>query len=317
MAKRLELSQYTRRPDPRSWLTVLAHLALVLAPIFFAAFLGPSLWWILLWAGFGFLMNGLLNLMHECSHYLVFRSRAGSDLLGRWVLGPLAIADFDGYRERHWKHHTHFGIDGDTKDAYLVDIRGLKLAAFFLRCFALREAFGKFRHQTSDFPGDSKAPARSRLWLARVALFQVFIFGSLLLVAGLAAGRPWPRAFLVAALTYGIVYAYGLASITIFAATLRAIAEHQLEFGHAPSPRRAALRNFKCGPIFWLIFGAYGFAEHGTHHCEPSLPYYHLPRATAELAADDPELTPTHGYLAELATLATPASRVPSQAVHR
>lgn len=317
MAKRLELSQYKRRPDFQSWIIVLAHLALVLSPVYFAAFLAPSLWWILFWAIFGFLMNGLLNLMHECSHYLVFRPRGGSDFLGRWVLGPLAIADFDGYRERHWKHHTHFGIDGDTKDAYLVDIRGFRLAAFFLRCLALLEAFGKFRHQTAECPADPKSPARSLLWLARVAVFQVFFFGSLLLFAGPAAGRSWPKAFLVAALAYAIVYAYGLASITIFAATLRAIAEHQLEAGHTPSPRRAALRNFQCGPIAWLAFGAYGFAEHGTHHCEPSLPYYHLPRATAELAADDPELAPIHGYLAELATLATPAARLAPPASQR
>ena len=317
MTKRLELSQYKKRSDIRSGLTVVAHLALVLSPLYLAAYIGPSLWWLLLWAAFGFLMNGLLNLMHECSHYHVFHSRGGSDVLGRWILGPLAIADFDGYRERHWKHHTHFGIDGDTKDAYLVDIRGPKLATFFLRCLILREALGKFRHQTVADPVNPKDSAKSHLWLARVAAFQMLLFGSLLLFAGPAAGRPWPGACQVAVLTYGFVYAYGLASLTVLAATLRAIAEHQLEAGQVPSPRRGALRNFKCGPISWLVFGAYGFAEHGTHHCEPSLPYYHLPQATAELAADDPELAPTHGYLTELTTLATPASRLASQSVVR
>lgn len=317
MAKRLELSKYQKRSDARSGITVVAHLALVLSPVYLAAYLGPSPWWLLLWVAFGFLMNGLLNLMHECSHYHVFRSRAGSDLLGRWVLGPLAIADFDGYRERHWKHHTHFGIDGDTKDAYLVDIRGAKLPVYFLRCLVLREALGKFRHQTTQDPAKPKDSARSHIWLARVAIFQVLLFSSVLLVAGPAAGRPWPAAFEVALLTYGLVYAYGLASLTVFAATLRAIAEHQLEAGQAPSPRRGALRNFRCGPIAWLVFGAYGFAEHATHHCEPSLPYYHLPQATVELAADDPELAPTHAYLAELAILATPASRLASQAAER
>ncbi len=52
-----------------------------------------------------------------------------------------------------------------------------------------------------------------------------------------------------------------------------------------------------------LIFGASGFAEHGTHHAEPGLPYYHLPAATNELAKDDPELVANHQYLGEFSVL--------------
>ena len=304
MPARLELTKYKKRSDLRSAVTVLAHVALVLSPVYLSALLGPGWWLLPCWLAFGFLMNGLLNLMHECAHFLVFAPRGGSDFLGRWVLGPLALADFDGYRERHWKHHTHFGIDGDTKDAYLVDIRGSCLPAFFVRCLALLEALRKFRHQTAD-----AAPERSsgsHLWLARTALLQALLFASLVASAHLRPARSWTGALFAAVLAYGLVYVYGLASITVFAATLRAVAEHQLETGQSSVPRRAALRNFKCGPIAWLVFGAYGFAEHGTHHCEPSLAYYHLPQATAELAAHDPDLVPVRGYLSELATLAAP-----------
>jgi fatty acid desaturase len=249
-------------------------------------------------------MNGLLNLMHECAHYHVFAARRGSDFLGRWVLGPLALADFDGYRWRHWKHHTHFGIDGDTKDAYLVDIHGAKLITFFARCLILSEASRKVRHQITEKEVKTEEPLNSFYWLARVAAFQALFLCSLLGVAGPAAGRPWPQAVRTAALAYFFVYVYGLASLTVFAATLRAIAEHQLYAGRSPTPRRGALRNFSCGPVSWLVFGAYGFAEHGTHHCEPSLPYYHLREATKELAADDPEMVANHRYLSELAILA-------------
>jgi fatty acid desaturase len=104
-------------------------------------------------------------------------------------------------------------------------------------------------------------------------------------------------------LVYGGIYVYGLGSLTVFAATLRAVAEHQLEAKQVPSPKRGTLRNFKCGPISRLIFGAYGFAEHGTHHVEPSIPYYHLPAATEEMSMDAPELVPDHYYLKELAEL--------------
>ena len=304
MAKRIELAKFGKRSDLHSSLTVIAHLAMVFSPVFVAAFLGPSLWWIVLWISFGFLMNGLLNLMHECAHYHVFTGREGSDFLGRWILGPLAIADFDAYRWRHWKHHTNFGIDGDPKDAYLVDIRGSRLIAFFLRCLTLREALRKFRHASEQGEAKEKTTSNPFFWLARAAVLQALLFGVLLLAAGPAAGRAWPRALLVVILAYGFIYVYGLASLTVFAATLRAVAEHQLEAGQLPSPSRGALRNFKCGPISRLIFGAYGFAEHGTHHVEPSLPYYHLPAATDELAEDDPEFVPNHRYLDELAVLA-------------
>ncbi|HVN10259.1 MAG TPA: fatty acid desaturase [Patescibacteria group bacterium] len=311
MLTRLELTKFQKRSDLRSAITVLAHLTLVLAPVFLAAFLGVGWWLLPCWLAFGLLMNGLLNLMHECAHYLVFTARAGSDLVGRWLLGPLALADFDGYRERHWKHHTNFGVEGDTKDAYLVDIRGGRLPAFFLRCLALREALRKFRHQTAG--KDAGTPcARSPLpWLARSAVFQTLLAALLVLTAHLRQPSTWTDAAFAAVLAYAFVYVYGLASLTVFAATLRAVAEHQLEAGQHCDARRAALRNFKCGPISWLVFGSYGFAEHGTHHCEPGLAYYHLPQATTELAAQDPALAPLRSYLRELAALAVPRAASP------
>jgi len=303
MAKRIELTKYSKRSDFRSSLSVVGHLALVVSPLALAAFVGPRWWWIVMWIAFGFLMNGLLNLMHECAHYHVFMDRQGSDFLGRWILGPLAIADFDGYRWRHWKHHTNFGIDGDPKDAYLVDIRGSRLVVFFLRCLALNEAVRKLRHASNQGEAREKTTIAPFAWLARTAAFQAVFFGFLLVVAGPAAGRAWPQAFFVVMLVYGVIYIYGLGSLTVFAATLRAVAEHQLEAKQVPSSKRGTLRNFKCGPVARLIFGAYGFAEHGTHHVEPSLPYYHLPAATEELAKDDPEFLPNHQYLKELVEL--------------
>jgi fatty acid desaturase len=309
MTKTIDLSKFTKRSDLTSGITVVAHLALVLAPVYLASLLGPSLYWIALWIWFGVLMNGLINLMHESAHYHVFKSRGGSDFLGRWVLGPLAVTDFDAYRWRHWKHHTNLGVDGDTKDAYLVDIGGIKLILFFLRCLILAEAFRKFRHQVVADEVRNQKPSSPLVWLTRTVLVQGLFLASLFAVAALAAGRSWPRAFISAALAYGLVYAYGLMSLTVFMATLRAIAEHQLETGQVSSTGRAALRNFSSGPVSRLIFGAYGFAEHATHHCEPGLPYYHLPGVTRDLAGADPELMPNHHYLQELITLVRPAVR--------
>jgi fatty acid desaturase len=268
--------------------TVCCHLSFVLAPVYLAAQAKPGARLVPLWLWFGLAMNGLLNLMHEAAHYHVFRARWGSDVLGRWILGPLAFADFDGYRRRHWEHHRHLGFDGDTKDAYLVGIRGWRLLALLARCLAVMEAFGKFRRQWGSASG-------SRMWLVRAGVFQTLFCGSLLVVA---------RDFRTAVLAYCAIYVYGLMSLTVFAATVRAIAEHQIGPDSAASAGRAALRNFSCNPLSRLLFGAYGFAEHATHHSEPAIPYYQLPRATTELARRDPAFAPSAGYISTLLLLA-------------
>lgn len=303
MTKRIDLAHYKKRSDLRSFLTIVAHLALIFSPVYVAAWTGPSMFWIALWVCFGLLMNGTLNLMHECAHYHAYRERRGSDLLGRWVIGPLLFTDFDGYRWRHWEHHTHLGVDGDTKDTYLVNIRGTYLFRLLLRCLTLVEAFRKFGVQTVVYKDRGQEPSKPAILLGRAVLVHSLFFASLVLFAGPAARRPWPKALLIAAFAYSVIYAYGLASITTFAATLRAIAEHQLEKGERSSTGRAALRNFSCGPVSRLIFGAYGFAEHASHHCQPALPYYHLPKVTEELASDDPTFIPKHRYWGELVKL--------------
>lgn len=302
MGNRINLTEFRKRSDAKSWLIVTSHISLVMGAVFLAVWIGTSWWWIGLWLWFGLLMSGLLNLMHECAHYHVFQDRKGSDWLGHWVLAPLLLADFDGYRERHWKHHTHLGIDGDTKDAYLVDVRGFGLFRLLLQCLTLHTALGRFGKQLQ--PGDLEKVKR-RDWMKRTVVVQVVFLASLLIVAGPMAGRNlWPSGLMAAGLAYGLIYGYGLASLTVYAATLRAIAEHQIEVGQSSETGRAALRNFQCGPVSWLIFGAYGFAEHATHHREPALAYYHLQRATEYLATTDHDLLPKHRYVSEILKLA-------------
>jgi len=295
MREHMPPSRFAKRSDAASVAVVAAHLALVLAPIYVAAALGPGWWLLPCWLWFGLTMNGLLNLMHETAHYHVFTSRAANDLFGRWMLGPLSLADFDGYRQRHWDHHRRLGQPDDPKVTYHTDIHGAHLLSLALRCLVLVEAARKFRHQT-DTHDDEPAPGNSFGWVLRVLVVHALFAGSLLAVAW-ATHRPDLRSALVAAaVAYAVVYAYGLAGLTVLAASLRAIAEHQIGPDGAPHVGAAALRNFSCSPITRLILGAYGFGEHATHHQQPGIPYYRLQAATAELATNDPEMAPTHGY---------------------
>ena len=300
----LDLTRFPRRPDAVSWAIVGAHLVFVFAPVYLAAAVGPSLWLVPLWLWFGLFMHGLINLLHECAHTSTFRDRATSDALGRWLLGPLVFADFDGYRRRHWDHHRHFGLPEDTKDAYLIELRGPGLRALLLRSLVLAEAGKKLRVQQVPAAGPR---GEASGWLVRTACVQAGLLLSLAVVAFASnPGRPG-RALVAVALAYGFVYAHGLAALTTFVATLRAIAEHQQGPDDVLRVGRASLRNFSCGPLSRLLFGAYGFAEHATHHREPAVPSYHL-RAATELLGVDPAFVPRGGYFGRLRVLARPVA---------
>ena len=141
-----------------------------------------------------------------------------------------------------------------------------------------------------------------------MVLFQALFFASLTAVAWLFA--PDRTAGLMhGALAYLVVYLYGMASLAVLVATLRAVAEHQPRAGDELRIGQAALRNLRAGPLSRLIFGCYGFAEHGSHHLEPAVPAYHLPVLSRRHAAADSRLEPRSSYWSILrqAVAAAPA----------
>src|ERR1044071_93044 len=111
-------SNSLKRSDLVSSAIVSFHLLCVLSAVYasviFRSFYLLPLFW--LWFGLG--MNGLLNLMHECAHLHVFKKRGGSVFVGRWILGPLSLADFDAFQKRHWQHHRRLGETDDPKYIY-------------------------------------------------------------------------------------------------------------------------------------------------------------------------------------------------------
>ncbi len=302
---RLDLTCHlNKRPDAWSAMIVSGHLASVLLPLYLCAWSGFGLQLILAWVWVGTGMNGLLNLMHECAHYHVFRERAGSQFLGRWILGPLALADFDAYQKRHWIHHRQLGEAEDPKYIYRRNIRGQRCAAFALRCLGLVEALKKFTGQTLRSPSVGGTPSPpSRIWILRTVVVQGLLGGSLLLMATLPSSRSLGEGLWAGAAAYGGGYLYGLASLTVWVASLRAIAEHQITDDGATNQKDAALRNFQSGRILGWLLGSYGFVQHATHHFEPAIPYYNLPAATTALAAANPAFAPRHTYGRVLGTV--------------
>ena len=152
----------------------------------------------------------------------------------------------------------------------------------------------KFFYQNQERTG--KDLAGSHFWIVRLIVFHGLLFASLCTIAWRFGPHDAGSVMLRIAISYAFVYLYGLVSLTLFAATLRAIAEHQNGADHPEVSGQAVLRNLSCGPVGRLIFGCYGFAEHATHHFNPALPSYHLRNATSELAIESPWLKPRVSY---------------------
>jgi len=163
----------------------------------------------------------------------------------------------------------------------------------------LREAWLKFQHQHKAQAKESSTGS-STTWMIRTMLVQLLFATSLFGMALIAHPIGLGPAFIGATTTYMVVYIYGLGSLTVLAANIRAIAEHQIDTNDDIHEGMAALRNLPCNFLTRLCFGAYGFGEHATHHAQPAVPYYHLPKTTATMAKRDPRLAPADGYLITL-----------------
>lgn len=294
---------FDKRSDFISVLVILPNLLVINIPIILFILFPFSYWNIIPFFIFGILINSIINLTHECSHFHVFRTKEWNDRLGNWALGNLIFANFQSYRLRHWDHHRFLGETNDTKDSYLIRIEKYKLCVFFLRCLLGIEAVKKFFHQLNTGHNNSANTADST-WVVRLIIFQLLYFASIFILATLI----WDNvntALLVTVYTYFVCYIYSTMSIAIFIATLRAIAEHQITNNNITTQGRASLRNFNCSTISRIVFGSYGFGEHFTHHIYPAIPYYHLQHATQELAAKNHIFAPADDYTMVLYKLIT------------
>ena len=132
--------------------------------------------------------------------------------------------------------------------------------------------------------------------LLECLVVQGLLLVSLLAIAAIPGRSPWGVLF-AAGFAWGFVYLYGVASVTMFVASLRTLCEHGLAGGDPSRAGEAALRNMTCGPIGRLLMGCYGFAEHATHHRWPAIPSYQLGAATEQLVAQGvDELRPRTSY---------------------
>jgi sphingolipid delta-4 desaturase len=106
---------YGNNPNSAFWV-----FGLVLAQIAVAIGLAHSSWWLLFIAAYtfgAFANHALWVLIHECTHNLVFKTRAANSLLQIFANLPIVFPSAMSFRTYHLQHHLHQG-DFD-KDADL------------------------------------------------------------------------------------------------------------------------------------------------------------------------------------------------------
>ena len=210
---------------------------------------------------------GLVVLMHEASHWLLFPGLRRNTWVGTWLCAAPMGQDLRAYRRRHHLHHRLTQRPDDPDLALSAGLPGSpgRLATALLADLAGVTAL---RRPLAWRPGsDGLAATRRRLRAPLVA--------NLVLAAALtAAGGP---------LLY--VLAWVLPRLTWYEALarLRDIAEHGLVPG-AEDPLRSA-RSIDAGPLARALLAPYRVNYHLEHHLLVFVPCWRLPAARRLLLA--------------------------------
>lgn len=223
---------------------------------------------LLVWA-IAFIFGGIARarfavLTHEAAHGLVVPgNRRWNDLVGRWIVGAPAGLPYDSYRTGHLEHHGRPMSGGDPDASFLRDIgnRGSLM-------MAILHSLGSPR---------TWAPARwvnmvmaraSHADLVRIAVVQLALLGAFMVVT------PW--AYLVAWIAPWCTW-------WRIAGRLRTAAEHGARDGSHDARRSTNLVR-QSAPARLLLVPLHS-GWHLSHHANPRVPWYLLPRFEEGLLA--------------------------------
>jgi fatty acid desaturase len=228
---------------------------------------------------------GLLVLMHEAAHWLLFPGMRANTVVGSWLCGAPVFADVRAYRGTHHLHHRHTQQPEDPD---------LEVAARFpvtrarFRRDVLRDLSGwTFAGRVVSWPGWRQSRGAAWRALRGPLLCQAMLAGALAL-----AGH-WEL--------YLLLWLLPLATWHQLVVRVRAIAEHALV---------ADTRTTSAGPLARVFLAPYWVNYHVEHHALVFVPCWKLRCAHALLRANaypaGAELA--RGYL-EVVSRATSAAR--------
>lgn len=211
-------------------------------------------------------MHAFGVLLHEASHYRIFKNKKLNDWVGDIFLGWPLLSTVDNYRVNHLAHHQHTNTEKDpdwiAKIGNAAFTFPQKARQLFLHLAGYVVAVNSFRDLVQIMPRLSKND-RSSL------RYKTIRFGAYLLLAGL---------FTVLGIWREVLLYWFVPFFTLFFLFLhiRSVAEH---FGGMDySDELGSTRTVH--PYFWerWFLAPHNVNFHLEHHLYPGVPFYNLPK---------------------------------------
>lgn len=224
---------------------------------------------------------GLAILMHECSHYSLFKTHKLNQVLGQVFFGAPVLADLNGYRAYHLKHHKEAGT---TADPDYPNYKNYPVTKQSLMRKALR-----------DFTGVTGIKTLYALLLMNAGLLSYDMsyqsrvadkkLGIIQIIGNLIRNLALP--FVVHLSLFGVLASTGNAllyllwwvsyfTVYMFIVRIRNAAEH----GNVPDLLdKNPLMHARTTYVSWwerLLFAPNYVNYHLEHHLRPNIPCYNL-----------------------------------------
>jgi fatty acid desaturase len=272
--------ELSRRSNLRGTLRTVGHLAFMTATGSLV-WLAWNHWWLLLPAMIvhGFTIVTMFAPMHECVHRTAFKSPRLNDVVGWWA-GTLAAYNFTYYRRYHtWHHRYTQDVERDPELStpkpknffqYLVHVSGIP---FWINKPRELMSFSLGRlDQYAYIPADQRAS------VVRSARLQMALYVA---VAAVSAIFRSPLALY-----------FWLLPAVLAEPLLRMIliVEHT-----GCSEDENGLTNTRTTLASWPVkFLMWNMPYHAEHHLYPSIPFFRLPEAHAQLRQKFTHVSPSY-----------------------
>ena len=226
----------------------------------------------------------ILQFMHECAHYLVFKKRYYNDYLGSF-LGLLIGLNFSEYKNVHRLHHANAATVNepitDMSKYQIVNTNKKELYIEFFKDLLGVSALKIFLNYSNDLSNTEKNKNKINLknFFKKLAFLS---FVQLILLILLFNGN---------IIQYILLWVYPLAGPHVFMMRVRGIAEHGLhrqegkdfvEKNEGLYFTRSFLtphKSYKNRLVFFfekILIGTLNVNFHHEHHLDPKIPYYNL-----------------------------------------
>jgi fatty acid desaturase len=241
---------------------------------------------------------GLFIIGHDGMHRRIFASGPASDLFTDvFLIGPIGMCNRVNSRP-HLEHHQHLANDEDpdlhkhacfnkaSRLEYVLFLTGLASVITVFRTLFLGAQRAAVARPAAGADAESAGPVK-RAHRARdlviIAAWQALLLGGLTSMAGTAlGGRSVAEIVSRGWWAYPALWVLPVYAFTYLPNLIRSFVEHSHpEEDDVADEHR--LVTFLSNPVERLFLAPMNMNYHITHHLWPSIPYYNLPEADAEV----------------------------------